>query len=60
MQKPIEQGECWFLPANLEDCHLVPIEPTSMIRAYVPNLLDLREEIQRGYRPASMDNTVFD
>jgi mannose-6-phosphate isomerase len=65
---PIEQGECWFLPANLEDCHLVPIEPTKMIRAYVPNLSILREELQRGPRPgsmpgsmpASMDDTVFD
>lgn len=61
---PIEQGECWFLPANLEDCRLAPIEPSKMIRTYVPNLSVLREELQRGSRPASMpvsiDNTVFD
>ena len=61
---PIEQGECWFLPANLEDCHVVPIEPTKMIRTYVPDLPVLREELQRGSRPAavptSIDNTVFD
>jgi mannose-6-phosphate isomerase len=57
---PIEQGECWFLPANLEDCHLVPIEPTKMIRTYVPDIPVLREELQRGSRPASVDNTVFE
>jgi mannose-6-phosphate isomerase len=57
---PIEQGESWLLPANLEDCHVVPIEPTKMIRTYVPDLPVLREELRRGSRPASMDNTVFD
>ena len=57
---PIEQGECWFLPANLEECHFVPIESSKMIRTYVPNLSVLREELQRGSRPASVDNTVFD
>jgi hypothetical protein len=57
---PIEQGECWFLPANLEECHFVPIEPSKMIRTYVPNLSVLREELQRGGQPASVDNTVFD
>jgi mannose-6-phosphate isomerase len=61
---PVEQGECWFLPANLEDCHLVPIEPSQMIRTYVPNLSVLREELRHGSRPASVpasiDNTVFD
>jgi hypothetical protein len=57
---PAEQGECWFLPANLEGCHFVPIETTQMIRTYVPDLPVLREELHRGSRPASMDNTVFD
>jgi len=57
---PVEQGECWFLPANLEECHLTPIEPTKMIRTYVPDLSVLREELERGSRPASVDNTVFD
>jgi mannose-6-phosphate isomerase len=61
---PIEQGECWFLPANLEECRFVPIEPSKLIRTYVPNLSVLREELQRGSRPASVppsiDNTVFD
>ncbi len=57
---PIEQGECWFLPANLEECHFVPIEPSKMLRTYVPNLSVLREELQRGSKPVSVDNTVFD
>jgi mannose-6-phosphate isomerase len=57
---PVEQGECWFLPANLEGCHFVPIETTQMIRTYVPDLPVLREELHRGSRPASVDNTVFD
>jgi mannose-6-phosphate isomerase len=57
---PIEQGECWLLPANLEDCHVVPIETTKMIRTYVPDLPVLLEELRRGSRPASVDNTVFD
>jgi mannose-6-phosphate isomerase len=57
---PVEQGECWLLPANLEDCHFTPIEPTKMIRTYVPDIAVLREELERGSRPASVDNTVFD
>ena len=61
---PIEQGECWLLPANLEFCRFTPIEPSKMIRTYVPNLSVLREELQRGSRPPSVppsiDNTVFD
>jgi mannose-6-phosphate isomerase class I len=57
---PVEQGECWLLPANLQDCHFVPIEATQMIRTYVPDIGVLREELQRGSRPASVDNTVFD
>jgi mannose-6-phosphate isomerase len=57
---PIEQGECWFLPANLEDCHLVPIEPAKMIRTYVPNLSVLREELRRGPRPASVSDSMPD
>jgi mannose-6-phosphate isomerase len=57
---PVEQGECWLVPANLEDCHFTPIEPTKMIRTYVPDIAVLREELERGSRPASVDNTVFD
>jgi mannose-6-phosphate isomerase len=57
---PIEQGECWFLPANLEFCQFTPIEPSKMIRAYVPNLPVLLEELRRGSQLASVDNTVFD
>ncbi len=61
---PIEQGECWFLPANSEFCHFAPSEPSKMLRTYVPNLSVLREELYRGSQPASVppsiDNTVFD
>ena len=57
---PVEQGECWLLPANLEECHLTPIEAMKMIRTYVPDIVVLREELDRGSRPASVDNTVFD
>jgi hypothetical protein len=31
-----------------------------MIRTYVPDIVVLREELDRGSRPASVDNTVFD
>jgi mannose-6-phosphate isomerase len=57
---PIELGECWLLPANIGNCQFTPIEPVKMIRTYVPDITVLREELQRGSRPASVDNTVFD
>ncbi|MGA2427409.1 MAG: type I phosphomannose isomerase catalytic subunit [Candidatus Acidiferrum sp.] len=57
---PIEQGECWFLPANLRECHFVPIEPTVLIRTYVPQLPALREELLNAKKGVAVNHTIFD
>ena len=56
---PCEQGQCWFLPANLKECHFIPMEPGSLIRAYVPNIPALRKELQ-GVAQGPAASTVFD
>jgi mannose-6-phosphate isomerase len=57
---PIEPGECWFLPANLQECYFVPIEPAVLIRAYVPHLFSLREELQNAAQGMVTSHTIFD
>ncbi len=57
---PCEQGECWFLPANLPEYHFVPIGPATFIRTYVPHLRKLREELEYLTQRAAASRTVFD
>jgi hypothetical protein len=40
-------GECWLVPANLGAYKLVPKSRATIVRAYVPNLTDLRNELRR-------------
>jgi mannose-6-phosphate isomerase len=44
---PYRRGECWYFPANLGKFSLAPTaewnEPTTLIRAYVPDLVALQE-----------------
>jgi mannose-6-phosphate isomerase len=42
-----QQGDCWFIPANLGKFSVVPESPTSMLRTYVPNISALRKELSR-------------
>jgi mannose-6-phosphate isomerase len=57
---PCEQGECWFLPANLEQCHFIPMETATFIRAYVPNIPTLRKELEQVSGATAVGRTVFD
>ena len=57
---PCEQGECWFLPANLEECHFIPMETATFIRAYVPNIPTLRKELEQVSESTAVSRTVFD
>ncbi len=38
-------GQCWFLPASLGAYHLIPDGPLSLLRAYLPDLAALRDEL---------------
>ena len=40
------RGECWFMPACLGDCSLVPIDPTEFLNIYVPYLPAFLEELE--------------
>jgi mannose-6-phosphate isomerase-like protein (cupin superfamily) len=62
---PCEQGECWFLPANLNQYLFQTREPATFIRTYVPNIPVLREELRRAAQdvPAhsmATNRTIFD
>jgi mannose-6-phosphate isomerase len=57
---PCEQGECWFLPANLKEYHFMPTEPTTFIRTYVPHIAALREELKCVTQSTAASRTVFD
>ena len=54
------QAQCWFLPANLHSYELVGSEPSTLLRAYVPNLDSLRQEAKNsGHVGASCAHTIF-
>lgn len=54
-------GECWFLPASLENYIVQPEQKTSLLRAFVPDLADLREQLRaRGFSEAQWSQAVFD
>jgi mannose-6-phosphate isomerase len=58
---PFAPGECWFLPANLGEYQVQPIQgQATVIRTYVPNLAALRDEIHRAGQAKAADRTVFD
>jgi mannose-6-phosphate isomerase len=47
-------GECWLLPASLDLAALHPLQPTTILRAYVPDLAVLRAELQRSGASAGL------
>lgn len=57
---PLEPGSCWLLPANLGEWQFAAGEPTTFIRAYVPNLDTLRVEARTAASGVSLKNTIFD
>jgi mannose-6-phosphate isomerase len=53
------QGECWFIPANLGEFSVLPESPTSILRAYVPNISALRSQLSRNGVPNSAIEQVL-
>jgi len=55
-----QQGECWFIPANLGKFSLLPKKPTSILRAYVPVISALRNNLSRiGVSNSEIEQVLF-
>jgi mannose-6-phosphate isomerase len=54
-----QQGECWFIPANLGEFSLIPETPTSILCTYVPAISKLRDNLSRGSVPKSAIEKVL-
>jgi len=53
-------GECWFVPAG-QALNFHPAVPTTLLRACIPNLSALRENLKRsGLSDAQISQVVFD
>ena len=53
-------GECWLLPASLDLVALHPFQPTTILRAYVPDLESLPKRLNDAGIPASaISQSVF-
>jgi mannose-6-phosphate isomerase len=56
-----QRGECWLIPADLGKFALNPLEPTKILRTYVPDLPALRASLERdGHSWQEIAKTVFD
>ena len=54
-------GQCWFIPTSLGRFSLQPEQSTSILRSYVPNLVDLCAELRKaGVSDAQLAKVVFD
>jgi mannose-6-phosphate isomerase len=54
-----QQGDCWFIPANLGQFSIVPESNTSVLRAYVPTITALRNDLSRDGVPNSTIEQVL-
>ena len=54
-----QQGECWFIPANLGQFSIVPESPTSILRTYVPTITALRNDLSHDGVPNSAIERVL-
>ena len=55
------RGECWLVPASLARIDILPEAPTSLIRAYVPDIPALRAELHSdGISAAALAQVIFD
>ena len=53
-------GECWLLPASLDLAALHPLEPTSVLRAYVPDVAALTKHLHEvGISSSAISQSVF-
>jgi mannose-6-phosphate isomerase len=56
-----QPGHCWFIPAGFNHLALHAIEPTKILRTYVPDLAELRRGLELGrHSPQEIAKTVFD
>jgi mannose-6-phosphate isomerase len=57
---PHQQGECWFIPANLGEFSVLPESPTSILRTYVPAITALRNDLSRdGVPNSALEQVLF-
>ncbi|MDQ1410866.1 MAG: mannose-6-phosphate isomerase, partial [Acidobacteriaceae bacterium] len=56
---PYRQGECWFIPANLGEFSVLPESETSILRAYVPVITEIRDKLSRDGVPNSAIKQVL-
>lgn len=54
-----QQGQCWFIPANLGEFSVTPDSLTSILRAYVPDISALRSNLSRNGLPDSAIKQVL-
>ncbi|HYL62001.1 MAG TPA: type I phosphomannose isomerase catalytic subunit [Candidatus Methylomirabilis sp.] len=55
-----KRGQCWFVPASLGAFSLQPEQKSAVVRAYVPDLAVLVEELQKSAMPtSSISQSVF-
>lgn len=53
-------GECWLLPASPDLAALHPFQPTTVLRAYVPDLESLSERLHdAGISDSAISQSVF-
>ncbi|HXL22515.1 MAG TPA: type I phosphomannose isomerase catalytic subunit [Candidatus Dormibacteraeota bacterium] len=53
-------GECWLLPATLDQATLHPLQPTTLLRTYVPNLPTLQQRLSdAGISASAISQSVF-
>jgi mannose-6-phosphate isomerase len=57
-EQSYKRGECWLIPASLGQFELKPTENTSLIRAYVPHLPSLHQEL--GIPETKLGRVLFD
>ena len=55
-----QPGECWLVPASLDLAALHPLQPSSVLRAYVPDIATLSDRLHGSGMPAhAIAQSVF-
>jgi mannose-6-phosphate isomerase len=53
-------GECWFVPASMDFAALHPLQPTVVLRAYVPDIAALSKRLRdAGISASAISQSVF-
>jgi mannose-6-phosphate isomerase len=60
-KSPYHTGECWFMPASLKRYELVPDGKSEFLRAFVPDLAALRDNLKiLGTSDSQINEVVFE